>query len=229
MTQPTDWHVVWQITRSVLEALYFLAGIGILIAACYAAKQVKIASEQLKTSKEITDANSRRESVKLAAELCKYYAHEVVPAQDVALKKYVAEKCTFLAVVQQAVPAFVIKDGDFAQVNYDLNRVKPEWGKVNVEIVNFLNKCESFAIPFAEGVADDRIGFQETAAVFISSINALTPAIYYLRQTQGVRYASVLKLWNIWHDRIAAQALAPALKGLQELMDAAEKNKIRLI
>jgi len=139
------------------------------------------------------------------------------------------KKCTFLAPVQQAVPAFVIKDGDFAQVNYDLNRVKPEWARVGLEIVNFLNKCESFAIPFAEGVADDRIGFQETATVFISSINGLTPAIYYLRQTQGGRYASVLKLWNIWHDRIAAQALAPAMKGIQELIDAAEKNKIKPI
>jgi len=39
----------------------------------------------------------------------------------------------------------------------------------------------------------------------------------------------VLKLWNIWHDRIAAQALAPAMKGIQELIDAAEKNKIKPI
>jgi hypothetical protein len=236
LTQTIDWHCVWQITRSVLEALYFLSGIGILVAAAYAAMQVriasdqlKIASEQLRLTKEISDANSRRESVKLAAELCKYYAHEIVPAQEVALKKYVAEKCTFLAPVQQPNPAFIIKNGDFAQVNYDINRITPEWGKVNIEIVMFLNKCESFAIPFAAGVADDAIGFQETAAVFISSVNAFTPAIYYLRQTQGVRYASVLKLWNIWHDRMIAQALAPALKGLQDLIEAAEKNKIRPI
>jgi len=39
----------------------------------------------------------------------------------------------------------------------------------------------------------------------------------------------VLKLWNIWHDRIAAQALTPAMKGIQELIDAAEKNKIKPI
>lgn len=229
MTQPTDWHSVRQTTRSVLEGLYFLAGIGIFAAACYAAKQVRIASDQIKTTKEIAEANSRRESVKLAAELCKYFAHEVVPAQDALLKKYVAEKCTFLAPVQQAVPAFIIKNGDFAQVNYDLNKVTPEWAKVSIEIITFLNKSESFAIPFAAGVADDAIGFQETAAAFINTINAITPAIYYLRQTQGSRYASILKLWNIWHDRVVAQALAPAMKGFQELLDAAEKNKIKPI
>jgi len=236
LSQPTDWDNVWQIVRSILEALYFLSGVGIFIAACYAARQVRIASEQLKmasdqlkTTKEIADANRRRESVKLAAELCKYLADEIVPAQDAAARKYAAERCTFLAAVQQAVPAFVIRNGDFAQVNYDLKRVTAEWGKVCNEIVTFLNKCESFAIPFAAGVADDGIGFQETAASFVSTINVYVPAIYYLRQTQGVRYASVLKLWNIWHDRLVALALAPAIKGIQDLIDAAEKNKIKPI
>lgn len=102
-------------------------------------------------------------------------------------------------------------------------------GKVGTEIVMFLNKCESFAIPFAAGVADDDIGFQETAASFVSVVSAYSPAIYYLRQTQGVRYASVLKLWNIWHDRMVAVALAPAIKGIQDLVDAAEKNRIKAI
>ena len=123
----------------------------------------------------------------------------------------------------------MIKDGDLAQVNYDIKRVTPEWTKVNNEVVDFLNKSQSFAIPFAAGVADDAIGFQETATSFVGTINFVTPVIYYLRQTQGSRYASVLKLWNIWHDRIAAQALALAMKGIQELIAAAEKNKIKPI
>jgi hypothetical protein len=236
LSQPTDWHYVWQTTRAVLEALYFLSGIGILIAAIYAASQVRIASEQLriaadqlKTTKEIADANSRRESVRFAAELCKYYADKIVPAQDAALKKYVSEQCTFLAPVQQQSPAFVLKDGDFAQANYDINKIPPEWNKVNIEIVTLLNMLESFAIPFAAGVADDGIGFRETASVFHTTIDAYMPAIYYLRQTQGVRYASALKLWNIWHDRMVAQALTPAMKGFQDLIDAAEKNKIKAI
>jgi hypothetical protein len=72
LSQPTDWNHVWLISKSVLEALYFLSGIGVFIAACYGVKQVRlasdqlkiasnqltIASEQLKTTKEIADANS---------------------------------------------------------------------------------------------------------------------------------------------------------------------------
>jgi hypothetical protein len=236
LSEPTDWHSVWQTTRAVLEALYFISGIGILIAALFAVRQVRIASdqlriasEQLKTTKEIADSNSRRESVRYAAALCKYYADEVVPAQDAALKKYVAAQCTCLAPVKQQLPAFVIKDGDFAQVNYDIKRIEPEFPKVAIEFVTLLNKFESFAIPFAAGVADDGIGFQETASVFIIGVGVFTPAIYYLRQTQGARYASVLKLWNIWNDRMVALALTPAMKGLQDLIDAAEKNKIKPI
>jgi hypothetical protein len=178
LSQPTDWNHVWLISKSVLEALYFLSGIGVFIAACYGVKQVRlasdqlkiasnqltIASEQLKTTKEIADANSRRESVKLAAELCKYFAHDVVPAQEAAVKKYVAENGAFLAPVQQPAPAFVIKNGDFVQVNYDISRISAAvWNTMNSEFIAFLNKVESFAIPFAAGVADDAIGFQETA------------------------------------------------------------------
>jgi hypothetical protein len=239
VNQPTDWHHVWQTSKSVLEALYFLSGIGIFIAACYAAKQVrlasdqlKIASDQLRTTKEIADANSRRESVKLAGEFCKYYADEVIPALDKTLRKYAAEKCTFIPVNQpaQQPPAFVLRDGDFLQVNYEINKVLPEWPKVADEIVSFLNKAESFAIPFAAGVADDAIGFQETAASFINGINTFMSAIYFLRMTQKVRYASVLKLWNIWHDRIVAKALTPeVMKGIQDLIDAAQKNTIKPI
>src|SRR6266481_9071486 len=82
-------------------------------------------------------------------------------------------------IFSRRAPAFVIKDGDFAQVNYDIKRVTPEWTKVNNEVVAFLNKSESFVIPFAAGVADDAIGFQETAASFVSTINFVTPVIYY--------------------------------------------------
>ena len=235
--QAIDWHFVWLSIKSTLEALYFLAGVGIFLAACYAAKQVRLASEQLKiasdqlrTTKEIADANSRRESVKLAAELCKYFADEVLPAQNAALRAYVTNNSTFLSMDPKAPPAFVLHNGDFQQANYDLNRIHGDWAKIGNEFVGFLNKAESYAIPFAEGVADDRIGFQETAPTFVSTIGVFMPMIYYLRKTQNVGYASVLKMFNIWHDRFVAKALTPeVMKGIQDLIDAEQKNRIKPI
>jgi hypothetical protein len=123
----------------------------------------------------------------------------------------------------QAVAPFVVHNGDFGQVNYDLHRVtEVEWESTKAEIVACANAMESFAIPFAERVADDPIGFQETAPVFIATLNFMIPAIYFLRMTQGSRYSSVLKLFNIWNNRVAANALAPLLHGMQQMV--AEAN-----
>lgn len=216
----------------MLEALYFISGIGIFAAACYAAKQVQIASNQIKLTKEIASANARRESVKLASENCRYFAEQVIPAMNAAMKKYKEQNCAFLNPVPQAAgspPPFIITNGDFSQVNYDIKRITPQdWEKVSVELVGFLNKLESFAIPFAAGVADDDTGFMETAPSFIIGLNAVMPAIYYLRTTQGSRWSSVLKLFNIWNNRIAAQALEPAMKDMQKMIEEG-KNKIKPI
>ena len=92
--------------------------------------------------------------------------------------------------------------------------------------MDFLNKLESFAIPFAAGAADDAIGFQETAAAFLTTMDRFMAAIYYLRQTQGARYASALKLFSIWHARAVAQALGPAMLALQGMVNAGAQNQI---
>ena len=57
------------------------------------------------------------------------------------------------------------------------------------------------------GVADEDIGFTETAPAFVNMMNRVVPAIYYMRVLQGARYASVLKLFDLWNSRIAAKAL----------------------
>lgn len=233
-SQATDWHHVWLCLKSFFEFLYFVAGVTICGAAIYAAKQVKIASEQLKTTKEIADRSARREAVKLASDHCRYYAGQVLPAFDALVKKYREHGCTFLDPVpfpagqQPPPPQFIIQNGDFGPVTYDLNRITAEqWNTVQIEIVYCANKLESFAIPFAAGAADDAIGFQETAPAFIALLNNLIPAIYYLRRTQGARYASILKLFNVWNNRVAANVLGPLLQGMQKIVADANNNPIQ--
>ena len=95
-SQATDWHHVWLCLKSFFEFLYFVAGVAICGAAIYAAKQVRIASEQLKITKEIAERSARRESVKLASDECRYYAEQVVPAWETLARKYREHGCTFL-------------------------------------------------------------------------------------------------------------------------------------
>jgi hypothetical protein len=230
---PTNWHQIWLCFKSFFEFLYFVAGIVIGIAAVYAAKQVRIASQQLDATKEVAKAAARREAVKLAGDKCEYFAEKVVPAQNDAVNAYVAGTCNFLdpAPLQpgtQPVPAFTIVNGDFAQpVHYDVRRITPEqWNSVKAPMVMFLNKLETFAIPFAAGVADDVTGFQETAPVFIGLMNTFMPVIYFLRQTQGACYASILKLFSVWNTRVATNVLAQVMPGLQRMIDEAGNNQI---
>jgi hypothetical protein len=231
--QPTNWHHIWLCFKSFFELLYFIAGIVIGIAAVYAAKQVRIASQQLDAAKEIAKSAARREAVKLAGDKCEYFAENVVSAQNDAVNAYVAGHCTFLDPTPlqpgaQAVPAFTIVNGDFAQpIHYDVRRITPEqWNSVKAHMVMFLNKLETFAIPFAAGVADDVTGFQETAPVFIGLMNTFMPVIYFLRQTQGARYASILKLFTVWNTRVAANVLAQVMPGLQRMIDEAGTSQI---
>lgn len=220
--------------HDILELLYFGAGIGIAIFAGLGLRQIKIASDQLRLTKEIVEANKKRESVKLAAEQCRYYAEAVVPANSklgaechrVQTHAFDPQKQT-----HRPQPLFTVLDGEIKQVNWDLAILQADWMKIGDLTVEFLNKAECFAIPFAAGVADDSIGYQETAAAFCAQVNALLPAIWHLKQTQNVNYKSILTLFGIWNNRLTADRIAPAYKGMQQLIQAVdrEKDKIKLI
>ena len=168
--------------------------------------------------------------MKLAAQQCRYFAEEMVPALDKVLNECRAQGVTFLGVYQnKQPPAFILNDGKFIQNSFDMALIKTEMPTAAKSVVPYLNTAESFAIPFAAGVADDETGFQETAAIFCAGINLCMPAIFFLCQTQGVSYPSVLKLFSIWNDRRAAQAIAPALKSAQAWVEEVDKKRIKRI
>jgi hypothetical protein len=233
MTQPAtpaDWHAVWHATRGVIEVVYFLS---VAIAAWLGLRQLTLtknladaAVKELTLTQKLADSNSRREAVKLAAVQCKYLAEEVVPAYDTLGEKHNREGLTFMRIVVGQPPAFLVRNGEIVHANYNMQTLATEFAKVNREVVTYLNMAESFAIPFAAGVAADDIGFQETANSFCLGITSCMPAIFFIRQTQNVRYVSALKLYEIWSNRLAAQALAPLLPNLQAAINAAQNQNI---
>jgi len=96
-TQPTDWHHIWLCVKSFIEVLYFLSGVGIAVAAWKALDQLRLAKDQLTTTKDIAKATALREAVKLASDQLKFFADTVLPAQSAAVAKYHEHQCTFLA------------------------------------------------------------------------------------------------------------------------------------
>jgi hypothetical protein len=229
-TNPTDWQAIWHVVRGVVEVVYFLS---VTIAAWLGLRQLTLtknladaAVKELTLTQKLADSNSRREAVKLAAIQCKYLGEEMVPVFATLVEKHVKEGLTFMATVAGQPPAFLVKNGELVQANYNIQALAIQVMKVDKEVVKYLNMAESFAIPFAAGVAADDIGFQETAATFCMEITACMPAIYYIRQTQNVRYASVLRLYEIWSNRLTALAIAPLLPNMQAVVAAAQSQKI---
>lgn len=187
--------------RAVLELVYFMSGITIAIAAIFALKQISL-------TKEITKKNARRESVKLATELSRYYAETVIPQWGKALTEYNAQHLGYLTVL--AKPAFVLKDGEIVSNKFDQQSLpKGKQHEAGIQLINFL---EAFAIPFVAGVADEDIGYTETAQSFRIAVEQFMPLIYRFLVNQEGRFESTVKLYE--HRRIVAagfDAPAPAI------------------
>ena len=227
MFQQLDWY---SCIRAVLELLYFASGIAIAIAAFFGLRQVKIASEQLKFSREIASTSSKREAAKLAADQCRYFAEECVPAFKALVDKYKAQNLTFLQSRLKAnEPQFVIQSGEFVSVNCDTGLVQREFPKVEIEILKHLNGLEYFAILFAAGIADEDIGYRETALAFCEGLDYSMAAVHHLRSKNRGRFDSTVKLFEIWKRRTTARAVAPFMTSMQALIKQAESDKIKIL
>jgi hypothetical protein len=216
--------------RAFLELLYFASGIAIAIAAFLGLRQLKVGLEQVAISKEVARTNARRESVRYAADQCRYFAEEVVPALTKLATEYQRLGLTFLNALapdNQGPRHFLIQKGEIVPARgYDLSLLDRDWPKISVPLVTYLNTCESFAIPFAEGVADEDIGYRETARAFCNEIQECLPAIFQLRRMNQGRYESAIKLQAMWSGRLTAEAVAPVMGILGELVRSAGRDRI---
>ena len=196
--------------RAVLEVLYFLSGVTIAVIALKglrqvraAAEQARLASEQLGFAREIADTNSKREAAKLAAEQCKYFAEQCVPAYKVLQDKYREKKLSFFhAKLRPGEPHFKVKNDHFENANCDSALIEREYPQVEFETLNVLNRLEFFSILFADEIADEEIGYRETALGFCECLDFLIVGVYHLRNRNRAQYSSVLKLYERWSRRI---------------------------
>ncbi len=210
------WQANWfACVRAVLELFYFASGVVIAAAAILALKQISL-------TKEIANKNARRESVKLAGELCKYYAETVVPKYVKATEEHTELKLGYLLV--SAEPAFVIQDGKILHTKFSDRLTEGPSHKAGIATVNVL---EAFAIPFAEAVADEVIGYRETGVSFCQAVRRFMPLIYELRRTNSGRFESIVKLYEIWNGRLFAEMSAPMLKAMQEAVKKGESGQIK--
>jgi hypothetical protein len=225
------------IARTVFELLYFTSGIAVAVAAFkglgqlkVGLNQVKIGLDQLKTTREIASTGARREAVKLAAEQCRYFAETAVPLRSKFIEEYNKAGWHFMSTAQlPGQPSFSLQNCEIAQHFFDLKALQAEFHVGGNGIILFLNALEAFAIPFVAGVADEEIGYQETAPAFCGSVIESMPAIFHLRTTTGVRFESAVRLFALWNNRTMATAMAPMIGALGDWVKIAGKEKIKPI
>lgn len=209
--------------RSILEAGYFLAGIVIAVFAGLGLKQISL-------TKKIATTSAKREALKFAAERCQYYSNNCVPAHTRVHQEHERLKLTFLktplqfSIDTQTNNKVVRKRIHFS--TFDMRAYVAQYDKMRGVIVACCNEMEGFAIPFAAKVADDELGFQETAGSFCLMVEQMIGMIAVLRTT-GARYESTLTVYERWKSRIVAENLEGPVKQMQEIQRiAAQKGKV---
>jgi hypothetical protein len=218
--------VLW----NILQGVYYAAGIAIAVAAFKGLGQLKIGLEQIKLTREIADSNSqisktnaKREAIKFAAERCQYFAEHTVPDFTKMGTTYVRLRLTFLS----TNPQWTIVNGEILNHNFDTNAQDAQVPQFMVELVNCLNSIEAFAIPFVAAVADDDLGYQETALGFCQEVKQLIPAIFYMRRKGMARFQSTVQLFDRWNKRLVASAMAPLLKPIEAIIREANEGRVR--
>lgn len=209
---PCSWFAY---VRSALEILYFLSGIGITVAAFIGLRQITV-------TRQIARTNARRESINLASAQCRYFAEMCVPALVKFLTEYNKTGATFL----QQNAQFQVNKGQLTTNNFDIKKFNADAPKINQVYIAYLNTMETFAIPFAAGVADEKLGYEETVFAFLEGSQVAIPGVYALRTSGKAKFASLIRLFELWNNRLVAEAMAPHLKPLQDIIKAAEKGKI---
>lgn len=204
--------------RSILELLYFASGITIAVAAVWGLQQLRI-------TRQIARTGAKREALKFAAERCQYFAEHAVPTGARTANEYNQLGLKFLGVTNK----WSIQNGEIVNHNFDPKLIGAEFPKVGAVLVDDLNTLEAFAIPFAAGVADDDLGYQETAIAFCQRVKTYMPAYFHLRRIRDARYESTIKLFDMWNKRLTATAVASAMKPMQEFLRSVENERIKLI
>jgi hypothetical protein len=203
--------------RAILELLYFVAGIVIAGAAIWGLQQIRL-------TKRIAIQNAKREGLKFAAERCQYFAEFTVPLQAALT----AEHNKFGFSTMKSDWTFQIVHGEIvATADIDLARRASELAKLATQLTPYLNSMEAFAIPFAAGVADDELGFRETAYAFCEGFKQTAPMIFSLRRKEGPRYESSVRLYECWSIRLEAEKMKKQVKDLQAKIGAAPDTKIK--
>ncbi|RED54782.1 hypothetical protein [Cohnella lupini] len=192
--------------RPYLEALYFVASIGL-------AASLFIGMQQIKLVKKDMIDRSRRSAAEKSLEYLDRYATRILPAMQEYNKKFKAE-------VPNPIDTSAYYNDDF---NYPLDLLEKSLiaefiVKQNCGISQLLNELESFSVAINEGVVVDEIMFTPISRTLCNFIKEEHLYFSVIRNI-GSPFKNLIDLYFRWSERIEVNNL--------ELQKMEVENKIR--
>jgi hypothetical protein len=184
-----------QLIRTILEILYFLCAPIIAFAAVIGLRQLNIL-------KEVSRISAKRESYRLAAEQCKYFAEIIIPLL-VQIKNEISKNG-----INYFNQVKIIINSD--SVSCDLHAIDSNEIDKVIKLVNLIRECsnrmEAFALFIISGVADEQISFMTVGKSFCDCSRILIPFIFLVHKSLD-NIEPIIKLFRLWNNKIEKQHL----------------------
>lgn len=192
----------------LLESIYFIAGITLAALAGVGLRQLQLTREGIDLTRQLAEQGQARESLRLATEQCAYYGEHIVSAQQSFLEKIRKVNGKYqhaLQTVNLVEPSFTVVGNTIQIPNFKLSDVQREMAELEPYV--FMNLLEGFSIFFVSGMANEEVGYYETAIPFIEQMQYFMPCFLATRMEGRGRYISAITLYERWQKRYITEHL----------------------
>jgi hypothetical protein len=195
----------------------------VAIIAYRALRQVEVGLQQIEVSKEISKTQSQRESFKISAEKCDYFAESVIPKINSFFKSKEAGKYPNLMSieVEETKGSFGIKTKKMKEA---FTEISNDEGLV----LELSNMIEGFSMYYTCGIADESIAFRPISSVYCKTVAAILPILIF-SNNRNKTYSHTLGLYQTWNNRIKKEKAELDLQAAQKKVSEIKTRKIKTI
>lgn len=196
--------------RSIIELLYFIATVGMGIAAFLALRQIS-------TAKKINQFNCKRDALKITAEQCLIFKDEIIP-EVWKLNDLIKNKnCTFFDKI------VLEKKDSSIKMKIQASKQEKDLGMSFVnDFMPLHNSLEGFAIFFTNGIGDEKVAFDTVGEAYCDIIEQYFPLVVFQEDHNKRAY---FKLYLKWALRLHQQSTQEKISKLQQEMDSLKNGK----
>ncbi len=209
--------------RDYLEILYFLSGPALVVIACIALVQIKLAKNQIEVQRNATKISAKRDALRLASEQIKDYGSTIIPIINNLNKKIEAKSIEFFKKSKVVIgdDSFKVNPRiDVAEIDKIINIIP--------EFLNVMNALEGFSAFFVSGVADEKMAYRSLSTTFCNSVKNFLPLIVMLSSNRK-SFSATMKLFSIWKNRLDSEVMEKQMQELEKRLRSKKERTLRTI